>query len=304
MSALPAGRVHVHSGHWLRGVCLVGLLLITGCVNNPDYVALENLPVNEPAERAERPESSAAREPSPQNQSTPPEQAPARSGSAPEQEDLPAVYTVERGDTLYSIAFRYSRDFRDLARANGIEPPYLIVPGQKIDTQARVSDTASDTTRSAPEERRTTGATTPPADTGPPANSSGGDSAEEPTRAPGDWLWPVRGDILRSFSDGPSGSKGIDIGASAGTSIQASADGTVVYAGDGLRGYGNLIILEHPGRMVSAYAFTDQIAVSEQDRVSQGDVIARVGARGDTALLHFEIRSEGKPVNPLNYLPE
>ncbi|MEX1056105.1 MAG: peptidoglycan DD-metalloendopeptidase family protein [Natronospirillum sp.] len=112
------------------------------------------------------------------------------------------------------------------------------------------------------------------------------------------------GNILRAFSGGTSGSKGIDIGASIGNSVKAVADGKVVYAGDGLRGYGNLIILEHAGRMLSAYAFTSVINVDEQQSVKQGDVIAEVGSRGTTPLLHFEIREEGKPVDPVLFLPQ
>ncbi|WLD59229.1 peptidoglycan DD-metalloendopeptidase family protein [Salinispirillum sp. LH 10-3-1] len=117
------------------------------------------------------------------------------------------------------------------------------------------------------------------------------------------WRWPVEGNIVRTFSSAPSGSKGIDISAPMGESVVAAADGRVVYAGDGLRGYGNLIILEHAGRVLSAYAFASVIKVSEQQQVKQGDVIAEVGARGDEPLLHFEIRQDGRPVDPLSYLP-
>ncbi len=306
MSALPVGRARMHSGNWLRGACLVGVMLITGCVNNPNFIALEDLPVREPArsdaDRSDRDSGrqSDAERSQPQRPATEPDRAP----PASDPENLPDIYTVERGDTLYSIAFRYSRDFRELARANGIDPPYLIVPGQQIDTRATVADNSTTAAGQTPPARQETSPGATPSASAPTAATSGSGRQEESAPAPGAWIWPVRGDILRSFSQGPSGSKGIDIGASAGTAIQASADGTVVYAGDGLRGYGNLIILEHSGRMLSAYAFTDQIAVSEQDRVNQGDVIARVGTRGETALLHFEIRSEGKPVNPLSYLPD
>lgn len=287
MRVSPGGRAPGLADQGLLGVGLVAFVLMVGCVNNPNYIALEDLPVR--ASDGQRDVRSG------QSGRTPPQlqESADRAGARPaptgeSAENLPPIYTVERGDTLYSIAFRYSRDFRDLARENDIDPPYVIVPGQRIDTRVGQPDTAD---RSQPESARGTEPSAPRAE----AQSS------EP---PGRWIWPVRGNILRSFSDGPSGSKGIDIGASAGTSIQAAADGTVVYAGDGLRGYGNLIILEHSGRMLSAYAFTDQIAVAERDQVSQGDVIAQVGTRGDTALLHFEIRSEGKPVNPLSYLPE
>lgn len=276
----------------VRGL-VAGLLLVilAGCVNNPDYVALDNLP-SRPAAGSEsrgsesRPASST---PSSQAQSRP-----------PRAESPPDTYTVRSGDTLYSIAFRYSMDYENLAAENDIPPPYTIVPGQRIDMNASSGSRGTSAGSSPPPSR----------ESGSAAQTSSQISATPLPTEPADpgavdgWSWPVEGNIVRSFSGAASGSKGIDIDAPLGESVRAAADGKVVYAGDGLRGYGNLIILEHAGRMLSAYAFTEAIGVAEQQTVSRGDVIAEVGQRGDTPLLHFEIREEGRPVDPVTYLPQ
>ncbi len=280
---------------WKDGarIALVGLVLaiLIGCVNNPDYVALENLPSRPAADSDSResPSRPSATASSGQQQSRP-----------PRAETPPDTYTVRSGDTLYSIAFRYSMDYERLAAANDIPPPFTIVPGQEIDmnASARPSGRPAGGSRASVEENgadsqesRQISATPLPTEPADPGAVEG-------------WSWPVEGNIVRSFSGNPSGSKGIDIDAPLGESVRAAADGKVVYAGDGLRGYGNLIILEHAGRMLSAYAFTEAIGVEEQQTVSRGDVIAEVGQRGDTPLLHFEIREEGRPVDPVSYLPQ
>ncbi|MCH8551605.1 MAG: peptidoglycan DD-metalloendopeptidase family protein [Natronospirillum sp.] len=280
-----------------------GVLLLSACANNPDWIALENLPANGGATDRERQASVPSR---PSSSTSPGTSQSAGTPPPPRQEEnLPDRYRVQRGDTLYSISFRYARDFREVAEANNIPEPYTIVPGQELDMRATATsrDTPSSSASSsssgsqpapsrpseASEDRQIAAApiTPPPADPNAVAN----------------WIWPVEGNIVRAFSDGASGSKGIDIDAPLGESVRAAADGKVVYAGDGLRGYGNLIILEHPGRMLSAYAHTRTINVDEQQEVSQGEVIAEVGNRGDTPLLHFEIRQEGKPVDPVGFLP-
>lgn len=293
---------------------LAVLIFLAGCVNNPDYVALGNLPPHGG-------QSSSDSSPSSERDTG---SEPSRSASSPRPdtgrvappvaEEPPDVYEVRTGDTLYSIAFRYSMDYEELAAANGISAPFTIVPGQKIEMKAESQPTPIASAEPAEPSPSTapsagSGASTDSSDTDSDGESSSQNSAtasSSSTTASGSvdsWIWPVEGNIVRPFSDGASGSKGIDIDAPLGESVRAAADGKVVYAGDGLRGYGNLIILEHAGRMLSAYAFTEAISVDEQQEVKQGESIASVGSRGDTPLLHFEIRQEGAPVDPVSYLP-
>jgi lipoprotein NlpD len=213
------------------------------------------------------------------------------------------TYTVRRGDTLYSIAFRHQLDYRSLARWNGIGGSYLIKPGQTLrlypsgSTQqpdTTVARSPSPTTRTPPPARSPTRSTpTPPSrPASPPA---------KPAIAKGQWLWPVRGDILRAYSER---SKGIDIGGQVGESIRASAGGTVVYAGSALKGYGQLVIIKHSEAELSAYGHNRKLLVKEGQRVEQGDVLAEMGlGPSRQPLLHFEIRHNGQPVNPLGLLP-
>lgn len=290
---------------------LMCAFLLTACANNPDFVALEQLPPHGGEDRSSSQRSassSSASQPASSSASRPqPAPRPDRS-SPPGNETPPDTYEVKSGDTLYSIAFRYGMDFRQLAQANDIDAPFTIVPGQQLDMRPdSPAQTASAPSGSAQRQQ-------PSASSSPPTSSSGASSGQNTATAPAPgssasgsvdgWTWPVEGTIVRPFSNGVSGSRGIDIDAPLGESVRAAADGKVVYAGDGLRGYGNLIILEHAGRMLSAYAFTEDISVSEQQEVKRGDVIAAVGARGDTPLLHFEIRDEGKPVDPTRFLPQ
>lgn len=118
------------------------------------------------------------------------------------------------------------------------------------------------------------------------------------------WSWPVSGKVIEKFSSTELGNKGVDIAGRRGSNIAASADGKVVYAGNALRGYGNLIIIKHNDDFLSAYAHNDRIFVREQQSVSKGQKIASMGSSGtNTVRLHFEIRYKGKSVDPLRYLP-
>lgn len=309
-------------------ISVLSVSLLTACVNNPDFVALEQLPPHggEPqrASQSSGTTSSASRSqsssPSSSSSSRPATQSrpvPDRS-SPPATEAPPDTYVVESGDTLYSIAFRYGLDFKEVAAANDIGTSYTIVPGQRLtlreqsssrtasapSTQSSSSSGSGSSSSSSGSSSRASGSSGAPAAS---ASSSSQNTATSSSASSGSvdaWTWPVEGTIVRPFSNSSSGSRGIDIDAPLGESVIAAADGKVVYAGDGLRGYGNLIILEHAGRMLSAYAFTEAINVSEQQEVRRGDVIASVGSRGDTPLLHFEIRQEGKPVDPVSYLPQ
>jgi len=202
---------------------------------------------------------------------------------------------VQRGDTLYAIAWRSGMDFRELANQNGINPPYTIYPGQHIylknapksHTVVKQAPTwqpkkVATTTRQAPAKTPTNVAT---------------------VKSTGKWLWPADGAVSKNFSAGATQYSGIDIIGKLGEPIRATADGQVVYSGSGLRGYGQLIIIKHSERYLSAYAHNRLLIVKEGDSVKTGQKIAEMGNSGtDKVKLHFEIREDGKPVNPLLYL--
>lgn len=142
-------------------------------------------------------------------------------------------------------------------------------------------------------------ATTPPVVTTPPPSVPAADP-----NAPIVWAWPARGNIIGRFSNSDADNKGIKLGGSEGDTVMAAADGEVVYTGNGLLRYGELVILKHNDRFLSAYAHNKLITVREGDRVTRGQKIAELGSTGiDRDMLHFEIRLDGKPVDPLSYLP-
>lgn len=205
-------------------------------------------------------------------------------------------YTVQKGDTVYSIAWRVGEDFRDVARWNGIQEPYLIIPGQVLHlrTPAAAPSPASVPDAALPAPR--------PTPITPTAVQSAAPSRELiPSRI--QWHWPTQGKLLRS--DAPTSRNGIDISGRRGQSITAAAPGAVVYSGSGLLGYGRLIIVKHSDTFLSAYAHNDTLLVKEGERVSSGQQIATMGiGNGGKPILHFEIRKDGKPVNPLDHLPK
>jgi len=250
-------------------------------------------------------------------------------------------YRVRRGDTLYAIAFRYGLDWRDLARWNGIPAPYLIHPDQLVrlsarpagaasaavqPSAARPADTAAGvTTRPLAKPQAQTraagpapqpaaspqslpsaagAASQPPAAASGPADGRAVAGFAPPAADPQQWRWPAEGRLLRRFRADDPARKGIDIAGQAGQPIRASAGGTVVYSGSGLIGYGELIIIKHSDRMLSAYAHNRRRLVGEGQSVQAGDHIADMGTNDrNEALLHFEIRADGTPVDPLAYLP-
>lgn len=208
----------------------------------------------------------------------------------------PNVYTVRSGDTLYSIAWRYRIDYQDLLRWNDIDDPDSIRPGQRIRLApaASTADRSPATTTPAPRGGKVVvgGTTSPPA---PKPDDE--DSGVE-------WRWPTAGNVVGSFSDGSVAGRGIDIAGEEGQPVQATAAGKVVYSGSGLQAYGQLIIIRHSNDFLSAYAHNRELLVREGKRVATGQQIARMGRNLDgDALLHFEIRHRGRPVDPLDYLP-
>ncbi len=205
-------------------------------------------------------------------------------------------HRVRPGETLYAIGWRYGVDYRTLARWNGIEPPYTIRPGQVL----RVAPPRPNWW----EEEEMEGADAP----APSIEERPSTRPVPPPMAPPGraivWRWPVQGPVLRTFRLQPPVNKGIDIGGRVDAPVRAAAGGEVVYAGQGLIGYGNLVIVKHDQNFLSAYAHNKTLLVKEGDRVAAGQIIARMGRdnRGRAAL-HFEIRRRGKPVDPLKFLP-
>tara|TARA_B100000989_G_scaffold299060_1_gene292705 strand:+ start:19387 stop:20121 length:735 start_codon:yes stop_codon:yes gene_type:complete len=198
-----------------------------------------------------------------------------------------SAYIVQPEDTLYAIAWRYGRDYRELAAANNIPPPYHIHQGQRIHTNYAQKSTAKNF-----QNQRTKS-----------QFSLSKESKQEPYRAKLNWQWPAQGKVVGRYSAQGVANKGIDIANRRGTPIKASSGGEVVYSGHGIRGYGNLIIIKHSPEYLSAYAHNDQNLVKEGQRVKAGQKIASMGSTGSqTVGLHFEIRRAGKPVDPLQYL--
>ena len=209
--------------------------------------------------------------------------------------ETPQYYTVREGDTLYSIAFRHGLDYRDVARWNHIDNPALIYPGRRLVLYppAKVA-TARSKPAAAP---RSGSASKTPA----PAAAV---PAPPPAGPPVDWVWPASGDIVARFGDPSSIGKGIDIGGHLGDDVKAAAAGRVVYTGSGLIGYGKLVIIKHNETYLSAYGHNDALFVEQGADVTAGQRVATMGeGPGKRPMLHFEIRVDGKPVDPLQYLP-
>lgn len=213
----------------------------------------------------------------------------------------PDRYTVRQGDTLYSIAWRYGLDFRELAAINGIDGRYIIYPGQRL----RLKGSAAGSRTSGTNDAAQTQTLSRSRSTQPRQASAGKPAADSAPAGAVDWQWPSGGPLIGRFSNGANPSKGIDLAGKIGDPVYAAASGRVVYAGSGLLGYGNLVIVNHNRQYLSAYAHNSRIFVKESDSVRKGDKIAEMGNTGTIRpMLHFEIRRDGKPVDPLKYLPE
>lgn len=237
-----------------------------------------------------------------------------------------ARYTVQAGDTLYSIAFRSGLDYRELAAQNNIPVPYRIYPGQTlhlVNAKTALLRGESQKNPVSPHKSGLNGSNLsnissmkplPDNKAVAPQNQTGyvrSQTVKQNTStAPSPvssskivWSWPVRGPILATFSNAEHGNKGLDIGGAAGTQVRAAASGEVVYAGNALRGYGNLIIIRHNDDYLSAYAHNRKLLVKERDTVVSGQQIAEMGSTDATSTrLHFEIRFRGKSVDPRKYL--
>lgn len=242
--------------------------------------------------------------------------APARVEEAPKQDER-GMYTVRKGDTLLRIALDFGQNYRDLVAWNNLANPDDIKVGQvlrvsqpegersaNVQTQPVPMPPAANAPRKTEPRADKTPynegkvATTPPATTAP-ATAPAPAAAEEARLS---WMWPAEGRIIATFDDGRN--KGIDIAGKAGQPVVAASAGKVMYAGSGIRGYGNLVIVKHSNSLLSAYAHNRKIVVKEGDNVARGQVIAEMGdSDADTVKLHFEIRQQGKPVDPTRFLP-
>ncbi len=265
----------------------------------------------------------------------------------------PDTHTVKKGDTLFSIGLEYGYDYKDIARANNIEQPYVIRVGQtlKLDTLKDKDPSESKATAASSAQESNNGVTTYPLDTGSatqnastPGTASGpviirepkalreayseenvkkmqspakpaAESKIEPATKPADklevkpstdlsglsWSWPTKGKVIANFNE--AGNKGIDIAGTKGQAINAAAPGKVIYSGSDLRGYGKLVIIKHDQTYLSVYANNSNLMVKEGQVVNAGQKIAEMGDTDSNIVkLHFEIRQQGKSVDPMKFL--
>ncbi|HEY5852224.1 MAG TPA: peptidoglycan DD-metalloendopeptidase family protein [Lysobacter sp.] len=212
---------------------------------------------------------------------------------------------VQRGDTMYRVASGNGIRAVDLAAWNGIPAPYTIYPGQKL--RLYPSGSAGSSPASSGSTTATRPATTPrPTPTTPrPATPSPSAPAATPVASGFNWRWPADGELIGRYVVGEPTKQGIDIAGSSGAPVRAAADGVVVYSGSGLVGYGELIIIKHNEQWLSAYGHNRNRLVNEGQLVKAGQQIAEMGRSGaPREMLHFEVRYNGKPVDPLLYLPK
>ncbi len=243
-------------------------------------------------------------------------------------------YYVHKGDTLYSIAFANDADYRDLAVINGLKIPYALHPGQRLRVRKSPSmngktslksmgnkgvlnqgsrhhvqvskaqpmrfSAVSEIEKNRQKTHKKISKKAAEQKIQPEIQKNHLNPQENYVQC---WSWPIRGKVINPFSPGQLGNKGIDIAGQLGQPVKAASSGIVVYSGSGLTGYGNLIIIKHNSRYLSAYAYNYELRVKEGDRVKAGQEIATVGrANSGQLMLHFEIRCDGLPVNPTQYL--
>jgi lipoprotein NlpD len=280
--------------HAFGGLIMICVLTLTGCVSSgrSSPAPVEDHPTfkkKQPTKSTTAPSTSAP--------------AVASSAPAPDPAAKSGYYTVKQGDTLIRIGLDHGQNWRDIMRWNALENPNLIEVGQVL----RV---APPSVNAASEEVVVKPVTPPgnvagsqveakpnPQNQAPAANTPAPEVSEEQLT----FMWPVQGNVLAGFDDAKN--KGIDIGGKLGEPVLASADGKVVYAGSGLRGYGNLVILKHNNTYLTAYAHNQTLLVKEDQQVKRGQKIAEMGnSDSEQVKLHFEIRKLGKPVDPAKLL--
>ncbi len=207
-------------------------------------------------------------------------------------------YVVQPGDTIYSIAWKFAKSYQSIAAANHLIAPYTVTPGQRLKLTGRSSSSVN---KVAVKARASSTAAPVVKPLAPAVNSPTTKVPEIVALGKGHFPWPLKGKIIASF--GQDGCKGLDIAVPIGTPVKAIDAGSVVYAGDNLHGYGQLLIIKHEHDLMTAYAHNSKLLVKEGGAVTAGQVIALSGdSESSTAMLHFEVRQAGHPVNPLNFL--
>jgi lipoprotein YgeR len=197
------------------------------------------------------------------------------------------VYTVKRGDTLYKISRQTGTSVSDLARLNGISPPYTIEVGQLLKLNSGSKSSSKGSTKTA----KVVPSSAVPQSSWPPVGQRC-------------WRWPTTGKVVMGYTTSEGGNKGIDIAGQRGQAVYAAGAGKVVYAGNQLRGYGNLIMIKHSEEYITAYAHNDSILVNNGESVKIGQKIATMGSTdSDSIRLHFQIRYKATAIDPLRYLP-
>ncbi len=316
--SLPKAPVKNLTGLTLMALCVA---LLTACSSRPlSKAPVEDRGTSRPAVSASRTTPAVAT----------PAAAPATSPEVVKPlrglDNLgkPGFHTVQRGDTLIRIALDNGQNWRDVARWNNLDNPSLIevgevlrvVPPQGDGVVARPITAGGAVPAPLGTARPASPGALPPAGSvavspaaiaASPSTSTAPSNASSAASAPAGedevaWIWPARGTTLAGFDELKN--KGVDIAGRAGDPVLAAADGRVVYAGSGLRGYGNLVILKHNNTFLTAYAHNQSLLVKEDQAVKQGQKIAEMGSTdADRVKLHFEIRRQGKPVDPARYLP-
>jgi len=296
LRSMPRNRLTVDFTVAQRGAAVFALCLLTACATRLDQA---------PVVDRTAPSGTTAAQP-----------------AVPLGPPPPGYYRVKPGDTLYRIALENGQNYRDIATWNNLTNPNQIEVDQLLRVVPPGANVAASTPGvvTAPVPAGNVTSVPPSAAAVPPIVGSGsGAVAAQPqsqsqpqapalasdASAPASSIalaWPVRGPLLDSFDDAKN--KGLNIGGAAGDPIKAAGDGRVVYAGNGLRGYGNLIIIKHDATFLTAYAHNRALMVKEGDAVTKGQKIAEMGnSDSDRVMLHFEVRRQGKPVDPLKYLP-
>ena len=222
---------------------------------------------------------------------------------------LPAkqYHTVQRGDTLYSISRQYNVDITSLSRVNNLQTPYSLNVGDRLVLPASVGNVPAASYSTAQSSASSASSAAVKTAYTPAKSAPVTDSYVAPKARKTKFDWPVKGTIISGYGNLGSGRKndGINIKAALGTNVKAADSGTVAYAGNELKGFGNLILIKHPDGWITAYAHNDRLFVKKGQKVSRGEKIATVGSTGSvtTPQLHFEVRSGKKAVNPRPYLP-
>jgi len=207
----------------------------------------------------------------------------------------PYIYKVKKGDTLYSISWRYSMDYKTVAKINNIRSPYKIFIGQKLRFKSTKKATQTTKTKTATTKKKTTTKKVVKKN-----NTSTWSSKQSVA-----WRWPTTGKVISTYSKSAAGRKGINIAGKSGQQIVSAAAGKVVYSGNGLARYGNLLIIKHNDVYLSAYAHNKKLLVKDGQWVKAGQKIATLGRTGTQRdQLHFEIRRNGKPIDPMQFLPK